>query len=42
MNDTAVARDVANIPTHGVTMREALWTWMRVAGVLDAQAAVKS
>src|SRR6476661_9452302 len=33
MNDTAVARDVANIPAHGVTMREAFWTWMRVAAL---------
>jgi len=33
MNDTAVARDVANMPAHGVTMREAFWTWMRVAAL---------
>ena len=33
MNDTAVARDVANMPAHGVSMREAFWTWMRVAAL---------
>ena len=33
MNDTPVARDVANMPAHGVTMREAFWTWMRVAAL---------
>ena len=33
MNDTAVPRDVAYVPAHGVSMREAFWTWMRVAAL---------
>jgi hypothetical protein len=35
MNDTAAARDVAYAPAHGVSMREAFWTWMRVAALSD-------
>src|SRR5438445_3800303 len=33
MSDTAVPRDVAYVPPHGVSMREAFWTWMRVAAL---------
>src|SRR5580765_4780765 len=32
MSHPAVASD-ADIPAHGVTMREAFWTWMRVAAL---------
>jgi chromate transport protein ChrA len=33
MSDSAVARDVADVPAHGVSLREAFWTWMRVAAL---------
>ena len=34
MNDTTAARDVAELRlTHGVSLREAFWTWMRVAAL---------
>jgi chromate transporter len=36
MSDMAVARDVspkAYVPAHGVSLREAFWTWMRVAAL---------
>ena len=33
MNDTTVARDVAYVPAHGVSLREAFWIWLRVAAL---------
>jgi chromate transporter len=33
MSDTVVARDVAYVPAHGVSLHEAFWTWMRVAAL---------
>src|SRR5450432_1792295 len=33
MNDTTMARDVAYVPAHGVSMREAFWVWLRVASL---------
>jgi superoxide dismutase len=33
MSHTAVARDQAYSPAHGVRLREAFWTWMRVAAL---------
>ena len=33
MNDTTMARDVAYVPAHGVSLREAFWVWLRVAAL---------
>src|SRR5215212_1328652 len=33
MNETTIARDVAYVPAHGVSMREAFWVWLRVAAL---------
>ena len=33
MDDTTMARDVAYVPAHGVSTREAFWVWLRVAAL---------
>jgi chromate transporter len=33
MSDTAIARDHTYTPAHGVSLREAFWTWLRVAAL---------
>ena len=30
---TSASSRAADIPSHGVTLREAFWTWLRVAGL---------